>query len=265
MLAQAAMREVAAYLLDHDHFAKVPHTVLVRAQHPILHYNIPAATAAANGSNSSSSTLGDADSMDTSSGGGGAPSATSSLSGGGAAAPGAMKLGSLQEFVYHIADTSEMGTQRLSKRDVHHIGILDIRLFNTDRHAGNMLVRLPGGGSASSAALAPGARGGGLGRLAEGTYEVIPIDHGFCLPEALEAPYFEWLHWPQALLPFDGDDLEYIAALDVQVGAGGWGWAMMLLCVPFQFQFVAFIRISMGTQVSSTRSLLLGHNKQMCA
>jgi len=24
---------------------------------------------------------------------------------------------------------------------------------------------------------------------------LIPIDHGFCLPEALEPPYFEWLHW----------------------------------------------------------------------
>jgi hypothetical protein len=28
--------------------------------------------------------------------------------------------------------------------------------------------------------------------------ELIPIDHGFCLPEALESPYLEWLFWPQA-------------------------------------------------------------------
>jgi hypothetical protein len=33
-----------------------------------------------------------------------------------------------------------MGTSRFSTSDVHRIGILDIRLFNTDRHAGNMLV-----------------------------------------------------------------------------------------------------------------------------
>jgi hypothetical protein len=28
---------------------------------------------------------------------------------------------------------------------VHRIGILDIRIFNTDRHAGNLLVRKLGG------------------------------------------------------------------------------------------------------------------------
>ena len=48
-----------------------------------------------------------------------------------------------QEFVSHECDTSEMGPSRFSVRDVHRIGILDIRLFNTDRHAGNMLVRIP--------------------------------------------------------------------------------------------------------------------------
>jgi len=46
-----------------------------------------------------------------------------------------------QEFVWHECDTSELGSTRFSVTDVHHIGILDIRLFNTDRHAGNMLVR----------------------------------------------------------------------------------------------------------------------------
>ncbi len=43
--------------------------------------------------------------------------------------------------MWHECDTSEMGTSRFSASDVHRIGILDIRLFNTDRHAGNMLVR----------------------------------------------------------------------------------------------------------------------------
>ena len=31
----------------------------------------------------------------------------------------------------------------------------------------------------------------------QGSLGLAPIDHGFCLPEALEPPYFEWLHWPQ--------------------------------------------------------------------
>jgi hypothetical protein len=42
----------------------------------------------------------------------------------------------------------------------------------------------------------------------------VPIDHGFCLPEALEPPFFEWLHWPQAMLPFEQAELDYIASLD---------------------------------------------------
>lgn len=49
------------------------------------------------------------------------------------------------------------------------------------------------GGRGSSAS-------GGRARLGDDRSELRPIDHGFCLPEALEPPYFEWLHWPQVLL-----------------------------------------------------------------
>lgn len=47
-------------------------------------------------------------------------------------------------------------------------------------------------------------------------YELIPIDHGFCLPETLESAFFEWLHWPQAMLPFSPDELAYISSLDIE-------------------------------------------------
>lgn len=164
-VGEAAIREVAAYLLDHDHFAKVPSTVLVKMSHPIFNHTEPN------------------------------PSA---------------KLGSLQEFVSHHCDTSEMGSSRFGTSDVHRIGILDIRLYNTDRHAGNLLVKHSKGSSANLSALA---------RLEENQLQLIPIDHGFCLPEALEPPYFEWLHWPQAMLPFDAEELAYIAELDPQSDA----------------------------------------------
>ena len=72
---------------------------------------------------------------------------------------------------------------------MHRIGILDIRLFNTDRHAGNLLVRMSKSSRSTSSAF---------GWL-ENQYSLVPIDHGFCLPEALEPPYLEWLHWPQVL------------------------------------------------------------------
>lgn len=113
-------------------------------------------------------------------------------------------------------------------RDVQRIGILDLRLFNTDRHAGNMLVRRPRGSSAAAA----GPGGAAEAMLDRGQYELVPIDHGFALPEALEPPYFEWQHWPQAMLPFGREELEYIARLDAtadiamlraEVGRAGWG------------------------------------------
>ena len=119
-------------------------------------------------------------------------------------------LGSLQEFVAHECDTSEMGASRFAAADVHRIGILDLRLFNTDRHAGNMLVRVSRQPSAVNLTSAESM-------LASSKYELVPIDHGFCLPETLEAPYFEWLHWPQAMLPFSDEELAYIRDLNIEV------------------------------------------------
>lgn len=195
-VGEAALREVAAYLLDWDRFAGVPHTVLVHASHPKFH-------------NSSASQLqgnyagctrhpGEVE-LSYSSVSRSCPSVGGKVLG--------LKMGSLQEFVSHICDTSEMGTSKFNTRNVHRIGILDIRLYNTDRHAGNMLVR-------SRVASSECARG--LARLEEEQFELVPIDHGFCLPEALEPPYFEWLHWPQAMLPFDEEELDYIARLDIE-------------------------------------------------
>lgn len=177
-VGEAAMREVAAFLLDHEGFSRVPCTVLVRARHPIFHYEGTRAQLR--------QSCADFDDL------------VSEQS------VNPLKLGSLQEFVHHECDTSEMGPSRFSAKDVHRIAILDLRLFNTDRHAGNILVRTPTGSTANLRAA-----------LEQPKYELIPIDHGFCLPEALENPYFEWQHWPQALLPFDDEELEYIRNLNV--------------------------------------------------
>ncbi|KAJ0042328.1 hypothetical protein Pint_18960 [Pistacia integerrima] len=76
------------------------------------------------------------------------------------------------------------------------VRILDVRIFNTDRHAGNLLVR----------------KLDGVGNF--GQVELIPIDHGLSLPETLEDHYFEWIHWPQASIPFSDDELDYIRKLD---------------------------------------------------
>nr|GEW34592.1 phosphatidylinositol 4-kinase gamma 7-like [Tanacetum cinerariifolium] len=158
-VGETGFREVAAYLLDHDNFARVPLTSLVKITHSIFNVND-----CVNGNKIQNN-------------------------------KGVSKIASLQQFVPHDFDASDHGSSRFPVADVHRIGILDVRIFNTDRHAGNLLVR----------------------KVADGEFgevELIPIDHGLCLPECLEDPYFEWIHWPQASLPFSEDELEYIKNLD---------------------------------------------------
>eukprot|EP00898_Chlorokybus_atmophyticus_P006267 jgi/Chlat1/6641/Chrsp49S06142 len=171
-VGEAAMREVAAFLLDHNQFANVPKTALVKVSHSIFH--VASRT--------------------------GSPPAKES-------AP-VTKIASLQEFKRHDCDASEHGFSRFPVSAVHRIGIFDVRVFNTDRHAGNILVR-----SIDSDGLSSRLR---HGSLHDDSLELVPIDHGFCLPEVLDAVYLEWLHWPQAAMPFSKEELEYIDALNVQ-------------------------------------------------
>ncbi|KAL8531534.1 hypothetical protein ACS0TY_008216 [Phlomoides rotata] len=159
-VGETGFREVAAYLLDYGNFANVPPTALVKITHSIFNVN---------------------DGV-----GGNKPQNKKLVS----------KIASLQQFIPHDFDASDHGTSSFPVSAVHRIGILDIRILNTDRHAGNLLVRkLDGAGYF-------------------GQVELIPIDHGLCLPESLEDPYFEWIHWPQASIPFSDDELEYIRNLD---------------------------------------------------
>ncbi|KAI5079040.1 hypothetical protein GOP47_0006711 [Adiantum capillus-veneris] len=170
-VGETGVREVAAYLLDHNNFARVPPTVLVKVSHHVFHVNTDASVHKESGRTS------------------------------------VAKLASCQQFVPHDYDASDHGTSRFSVSSVHRIGILDVRIFNTDRHAGNILIRKS----------RPKDSQGSWGRSSlyvNETLELIPIDHGLCLPEGLEDTYFEWLHWPQASVPFTEEELEYIKKLD---------------------------------------------------
>ncbi|CAK7326425.1 unnamed protein product [Dovyalis caffra] len=159
-VGETGFREVAAYLLDYDHFANVPPTALVKITHSIFNVND-----GVNGNKHHKKKQ-------------------------------VSKIASFQQFIPHDFDASDHGTSSFPVSAVHRIGILDIRIFNTDRHAGNLLVR----------------KLDGVGRF--GQVELIPIDHGLCMPETLEDPYFEWIHWPQASIPFSDDELDYIGKLD---------------------------------------------------
>jgi hypothetical protein len=153
-IGETGIRELAAYLLDHDNFAGVPPTALVKISHVEFHVNNEEKVSA-----------------------------------------GQYKIASLQRFVKHEFDAGELGCSGFSVSSVHRIGIVDVRLLNLDRHAGNILVQK---------------------YYKEDNYvaELVPIDHGLCLPEWLDDPYFEWLHWPQASVPFSKCEIEYISNLD---------------------------------------------------
>ncbi|KAF1334455.1 Sporangia induced phosphatidyl inositol kinase, partial [Globisporangium splendens] len=81
---------------------------------------------------------------------------------------------------------------------VHRIGLLDIRVFNTDRHPGNILL---------------------IGEKAP--YTMVPIDHGCILPSwfHLSEARFDWLAYPQCKVAFSKNSLDYIAALDADADA----------------------------------------------
>jgi len=151
---EGAQREVAAYLLDRDHFHAVPQTTMVVLSHPCFR---------------------------------------SSTSNGGIVT----KIGSLQEFIDNDGSAEDVGPKQFRVRDVHKIGVLDLRIFNTDRHAGNIL----------------------LTEESDGSYRLTPIDQGFSLPSTLEHAWFDWLNWPQAKAPFDADTRCYIRHINVEEDA----------------------------------------------
>jgi len=144
---EAALREVAASILDREHFYGVPKTQLVKITHR----------------------FGSLERLVT-------------------------KIGSLQEFIENDGCSEDFGYRSYSTNEVHKIGILDVQMLNVDRHAGNVLIRKSRNGSLS----------------------LIPIDHGFSLPDRLECSWFEWMNWPQSKLPFDDDIKSFILRIDIE-------------------------------------------------
>lgn len=122
------------------------------------------------------------------------------------------KIGSLQKFVESYSNCEDMGPAAFPVEDVHKITVLDMRLANADRHGGNILVCKRGDQS---------------------SIQLIPIDHGYCLPENFEDCTFEWLYWPQARQPYKPETLKYIESLDADKDIEllkSLGWNLSLEC-----------------------------------
>jgi hypothetical protein len=154
VVGEGAIREVAAYLLDHDNFSGVPPTTFAHID-------------------------------------GGKDGSDEKVE---------PKRGSLQQYVQCVGDCEEMGTASFNVEEVHKITVLDIRMANTDRNGGNILVREREPDESHP----------------NGKYELVPIDHGYTLPHTLQDVSFEWEFWHQASMPFSESTLKYIAALDAE-------------------------------------------------
>ena len=166
-VGEGAVREVAAYVLDHPKagprllsgepigFAGVQPTVMVRCSHKAFNYPDVGVCGSLM--------------MD-------------------------QKVGSLQKFMSNDGNCEDIGPGRFPVEEVHKISVLDIRTANADRHAGNILFR----------------------KEPNGETLLIPIDHGYCLPEKFEDCTFDWLYWPQAREPYSPDTVDYINSLDAE-------------------------------------------------
>ncbi|OWM75548.1 hypothetical protein CDL15_Pgr021712 [Punica granatum] len=166
-VGEGALREVAAFILDHPRggprssnsaekgFSGVPPTIIVKCLHRGFNYPEGYEYSSAN-----------------------------------------IKIGSLQMFVKNHGSCEDMGPCTFPVDEVHKISVLDIRLANADRHAGNILISREEG--------------------EDGDIVLTPIDHGYCLPENFEDCTFDWLYWPQARHPYSPETIDYIKSLDAE-------------------------------------------------
>eukprot|EP00924_Labyrinthula_sp_SR-Ha-C_P001646 augustus_masked-scaffold_18-processed-gene-4.38-mRNA-1 protein AED:0.17 eAED:1.00 QI:0/-1/0/1/-1/1/1/0/353 len=94
--------------------------------------------------------------------------------------------GSAQEFIENGESAADYGCGLFTQSDIHSIGILDCRILNLDRHAGNMLF---------------------VNRK-----NLVPIDHAFSFPDLEQISQgeikFDWVLYEQAKKPFSHEMIQ---------------------------------------------------------
>eukprot|EP00184_Porphyridium_aerugineum_P008832 CAMPEP_0184692004 /NCGR_PEP_ID=MMETSP0313-20130426/656_1 /TAXON_ID=2792 /ORGANISM="Porphyridium aerugineum, Strain SAG 1380-2" /LENGTH=705 /DNA_ID=CAMNT_0027149797 /DNA_START=919 /DNA_END=3036 /DNA_ORIENTATION=+ len=152
---RGAFREVAAYILDHHNFAKVPQTALAQVNAKLFDAASP-------------------------------PTANP-------------KQGAFQVYVSNLGDAEDFGPGVFLTESIHRIAILDIRVLNCDRHPGNLLV-------------VPTQEPDYIGK---NKYEVIPIDHGFILPDVVPTcPWPVWMDWKQSKEALSPKFVKHVQSFD---------------------------------------------------
>lgn len=184
-----SVREVAAFLLDHGYFARVPETLMVRVNtrifkgSPVLVDYSPLPPELWKLSSKSNPDMN--------------PAAAQEYSHG--QSVNRWLIGSLQRFIKHDCDAYDVSHTFFDVEQVHHLGIFDVRTLNTDRHEGNVLVQFKNKED-----------------LTEGV-DLVPIDHGVILPDYENVNIkgnFCWMLWPQSKQPFSDESKNYIKDLD---------------------------------------------------
>jgi Phosphatidylinositol 3- and 4-kinase len=171
---EACIREVAAFLLDHDGFSSVPMTTLAEARHPAFNSNGRRLTVADGGAALGSHSIVATNKSSSSQ----SASFDASFNNNNNNNNNNKKVGSFQEFVRCECSMDDLSPSKLSVEQVHKIAILDIRLLNADRNGANLLCRR---------------------RPEDNTLELVPIDHGYCLRSVCDVSWMDWcwLDWPQ--------------------------------------------------------------------
>jgi len=172
------LREVAAYLLDHGGFSGVPMTTLVEASHPAFNSNGRSLKLTEGGASVGSHVLTSL------------PSSSRSIN-------IERKVGSFQQYVHAECTMDDISFSKLSQHEVEKIAILDIRIMNADRNSANLLCRR---------------------RPEDDEFELVPIDHGFCLRSVCDVAWFDWcwLDWPQLKQPLSQKSRDYILSLNIE-------------------------------------------------
>eukprot|EP00607_Mallomonas_marina_P004261 CAMPEP_0182431154 /NCGR_PEP_ID=MMETSP1167-20130531/46760_1 /TAXON_ID=2988 /ORGANISM="Mallomonas Sp, Strain CCMP3275" /LENGTH=580 /DNA_ID=CAMNT_0024617151 /DNA_START=44 /DNA_END=1786 /DNA_ORIENTATION=+ len=160
------------------------------------------------------------------------------------------KIGSVQSFVRSICTAEDMGPSMFNVEDILRVAILDIRICNLDRHAGNLLVchdhpyqgavpcafpqssstdshsLLPSSGASQLSLSAPSNFGSFMkaSRSAPATrhrHRLVPIDHGYCIPHLLhmDEVTFCWTEWAEADSPLSEELRGYVLGLDADADA----------------------------------------------
>jgi len=164
---ESCLREVAAFLLDHDGFSGVPMTTLVGARHPAFHISGTRLKVYEGGASIGSHSLITSPPFGGLSGEDRTPRSPLCRT----------KIGSFQKFVNAECSMDDLSPSKISVEEVHKIAVLDIRTMNADRNSANLLCR----------------------RKMDNTFEMVPIDHGYCLRSVCDVSWFDWcwLDWPQ--------------------------------------------------------------------